>query len=177
MTHVMQILPGEMTKLKNRFVSFQSRPPHVQPPLTRKTFPVQKSNLSSVFKILAAFFLGAGPFTAAADMAAFQKRIDAAASNSVVQYDPNEQLVFSSPLRITKPLTIAGLRARLPEKLGNSSLIIVESKGVSIIDFELVGNGDTVPQDQRAPLVAIHAGGFRVERGTFLNSSKDGVMI
>src|ERR1041385_1235654 len=44
-------------------------------------------------------------------------------------------------------------------------------------DFELVGNGDSVPQKERAPLMAIYAGDFRVERGRFINSSKDGVMI
>ncbi len=106
-----------------------------------------------------------------------QEIVDAAPSNSVVQCDPNRVLTLSSPVTIRKPLTVAGLRARLPEKLGNASLLVVESSGVAITDFELTGNADSVPQNERAPLIVIHAGAFRVERGTFLNSSKDGVMI
>ncbi len=103
--------------------------------------------------------------------------IDAAPSNSTVRCNPNRVLVLSVPVTIRKPLTLVGLRARLPDKLGNTSLILVESKGVAVTDFELMGNGDSVPQSERAPLLVIHAGDFRVERGRFLNSSKDGVMI
>jgi hypothetical protein len=106
-----------------------------------------------------------------------QKIIDAASPHAVVRCDPNQQLCFSSPVIIRKPLTLTGLHARLPEKLGNTSLVVVEAKGVAITDFELVGNADSVPQKDRAPLLVIHAGDFRVERGVFLNSSKDGVMI
>ncbi len=39
------------------------------------------------------------------------------------------------------------------------------------------GNGDTVEQNNRAPLIYIHAGRFRVERGLFENCSKDGMMV
>ncbi|HWN94514.1 MAG TPA: hypothetical protein VNT99_05750 [Methylomirabilota bacterium] len=106
-----------------------------------------------------------------------QQVIDAAPSNSVVQCDPNNTVTLSSAVTIRKPLTLVGLRARLPEKLGKTSLLLVESKGVAVTDFELTGNGDSVPQSDRAPLVVIRAGDFRVERGVFLNSSKDGVMI
>ena len=103
--------------------------------------------------------------------------VDAAPSNSVVRCDPNQPLILSKPLTIRKPLTLVGLRARLPEKLGNSPLVVVESTGVAVTDFELTGNADSVPQNERSPLLVIRAGDFRVERGTFLNSSKDGVMI
>jgi hypothetical protein len=106
-----------------------------------------------------------------------QQVIDGAPSNAVVRCDPNRQLVLSAPVTIRKPLTLVGLHARLPEKLGNTSLVLVEAKGVAVTDFEFVGNGDSVPQNERAPLLVIHAGDFRVERGSFLNSSKDGVMI
>jgi len=106
-----------------------------------------------------------------------QQVIDAAPSNAVVRCDPNRQLVLFVPVTIRKPLTLVGLHARLPEKLGNTSLVMVEAKSVAVTDFELVGNADSVPQSERAPLVVIHAGDFRVERGSFLNSSKDGVMI
>lgn len=106
-----------------------------------------------------------------------QRIIDAAAPHTVVRCDPNQQLCFSKPVIIRTPLTLTGLRARLPEKLGNTSLVVVEAKGVTVTDFELVGNADSVPQKERAPLLVIRAGDFRVERGRFLNSSKDGVMI
>jgi hypothetical protein len=106
-----------------------------------------------------------------------QHVIDAAPSNAVVRCDPNRVMTMSAPITIRKPLTVVGLHARLPEKLGNTSLVIVEAKGVSVTDFELTGNADSVPQSERSPLLIIHAGEFRVERGSFLNSSKDGVMI
>jgi hypothetical protein len=106
-----------------------------------------------------------------------QQVIDAAPSNAIVRCDPNRVVTLSVPVTIRKPLTLTGLRARLPEKLGNTALVVVEAKGVSVTDFELTGNADSVPQSERAPLLIIHAGEFRVERGSFLNSSKDGVMI
>jgi hypothetical protein len=106
-----------------------------------------------------------------------QKVIDEAPPSCVIRCDPNQQIVLSTPIQIRKPLTLSGLNARLPEKLGKTSLVIVTAKGVTICDFVLTGNGESVSQDDRAPLVAIGAGDFRVERGRFLNSSKDGVMI
>jgi hypothetical protein len=106
-----------------------------------------------------------------------QQVVDAAPSNAVVRCDPNRVVTLSVAVTIRKPLTLVGLHARLPEKLGNTSLVIVEAKGVSVTDFELTGNADSVPQSERSPLLIIHAGEFRVERGSFLNSSKDGVMI
>lgn len=106
-----------------------------------------------------------------------QEAVDAAPLHAVVQCDPNQQLTLSTPVIIRNPMTLVGLRARLPEKLGNTSLLIVEAKGVTVTDFELTGNAESVPQSERAPLMVIHAGDFRVERGQFLNSSKDGVMI
>ena len=112
-----------------------------------------------------------------ASVSDLQKMIDAAKSNSIVQCDPNQQWTLSTPVKIRKPLTLLGLRARLPEKLGSTPLVVVEAKGVTIADFELVGNAESVPQKDRAPLLIISAGDFRVERGQFINSSKDGVMI
>jgi hypothetical protein len=106
-----------------------------------------------------------------------QKTIDAAPPHSVVVCDPNRELTLSTPLKIEKPLTLRGLHARLPEKLSKTPLVIVTSKGVTISDFELTGNVDTVPAKERAPLLIIAAGDFRVENGRFNNSSKDGVMI
>jgi hypothetical protein len=106
-----------------------------------------------------------------------QQVIDAAPSNATIQCDPNRILTSAVSIIIRKPITLGGLRARLPEKLGNTSLVVVESKGVAVTDFELTGNADSVPQSERAPLMAVFHGDFRIERGNFLNSSKDGVMI
>jgi len=121
--------------------------------------------------------LADSPATPAAHHLALQQLIDAAPSNSVVQCDPNRVLTLAGPVTVRKPLTLSGLRARLPEKLGNTSLIVVEASGVAVTDFEMTGNADSVDQADRAPLLIIRGGDFRVERGTFLNSSKDGVMI
>ncbi len=106
-----------------------------------------------------------------------QATIQAAPPHAVLVCNPNRVLTLSTPVCIDKPLTLCGLHAQLPEKLGNTSLIVVQAAGVSISDFELHGNADSVKQEDRAPLLRIHAGDFRVERGLFVDSSKDGVMI
>src|ERR1043165_4801801 len=78
-----------------------------------------------------------------------QKTIDDAAPNSTLACDPNRHMVLSAPIRIDKAITLKGLNARLPEKLGKTSLVIVTAPGVAITDFELTGNGDTVSQEER----------------------------
>src|SRR5262245_58028618 len=67
-----------------------------------------------------------------------QQVIDAAPSNAVVHCDANQTLTLSTPVTIRKPLTLVGLHARLPEKLGETPLVIVEAKGVAVTDFELI---------------------------------------
>lgn len=106
-----------------------------------------------------------------------QQVIDTALPYSIVVCDPNQQIRISNPVLITKPLTLRGLNARLPEQLGNTHILEVQSEDVTITDFVLRGNGDTVTQKVRAPLLIIHASNFRVERALFENSSKDGVMV
>ena len=78
---------------------------------------------------------------------------------------------------IGKPITLRGLKARLPEELGDTVLLIVAAKGVTLTDLELHGNYDSVPQKNRAPLIHIKAGEFRVERCKFFDGSKDGIMV
>ncbi|CAN0072702.1 unnamed protein product, partial [Chrysoparadoxa australica] len=51
------------------------------------------------------------------------------------------------------------------------------AEDVSILDFRLNGNARTVDQADRAPLIRIFKSNFRLERGLFENSSKDGVEI
>jgi hypothetical protein len=106
-----------------------------------------------------------------------QRVIDEAPPHSVILCDPNQQITRSVPFKIDKPLTMRGLNARLPDKLGSTPLVIVTAKGVTVSDFVLTGNGDTVSQDVRAPLLVIGAGDFRVENGQFFNCSKDGINI
>jgi hypothetical protein len=106
-----------------------------------------------------------------------QQVIDSVPPHSTILCDPNRRITLAVPVRIHKPLTLYGLNARLPDRLGSTSLVVVTAKGVTISDFELTGNGDTVSQDERAPLLVIGAGDFRVENGEFTNCSKDGINI
>jgi hypothetical protein len=103
--------------------------------------------------------------------------IQAAPPHAIILCNPNHELTLSTPILIDKPLTLRGMHAKLPERLGNTSLVIVRAAGVRFTDFELHGNADSVSQDDRAPLLRIHAGDFAVERGLFADSSKDGVVI
>jgi hypothetical protein len=103
--------------------------------------------------------------------------IQAAPPHSVILCSRDHELTLSTPILIDKPLTLRGMHAKLPERLGNTSLGIVRAAGVRVTDFELHGNASSVSQDDRAPLLRIHAGDFAVERGVFADSSKDGVMI
>ncbi len=106
-----------------------------------------------------------------------QTVIDNAPPNSIVICDRNRQITLSVPVTVHKPLTLRGINARLPDKLGKTPLLIVTAEGVTISDFELHGNLDTVTQEERAPLLVIRASNFRVENGLTINSSKDGILI
>jgi hypothetical protein len=117
------------------------------------------------------------PRTIHVDGADIQSALDSAAPHSVVIFDRNRQVTLAAPVKVRKPLSIRGLNARLPEKLSRTPLVVIQSEGVTVSDFELHGNGDTVPQEERAPLLVLQAGGFTVERGLFTNSSKDGILI
>jgi hypothetical protein len=100
-----------------------------------------------------------------------------APAHATIICDRNERIRITKTVRIEKPLTIQGLNAGLVDGLGKTSILRVMSEGVSITDFELYGNTATVEQEVRAPLVTVEKGNFRVERGRFVNSSKDGVEI
>lgn len=106
-----------------------------------------------------------------------QEVIQSAPPHSVLMCNRNLPVTLSTSVTIDKPLTLRGLNARLPERLGNTPLIIVQAAGVRITDFELHGNARSVSQNDRAPLLRIGAGAFVVERGLFTDSSKDGIMI
>ncbi len=106
-----------------------------------------------------------------------QAVLDSAPQGAVVVCEQSETLLVRKTLRIVRPLTLCGLRAALPEKLGDTVLLKVEAEGVTLADLELHGNFDSVDQKYRSPLVHIMAGNFRVERCRFFNASKDGIMI
>src|SRR5439155_1416575 len=61
-----------------------------------------------------------------------QQVIDESPSRSTILCDPNHPITLSTPVRIDKPLTIRGLCARLPERLGKTSLLIITAPGVTI---------------------------------------------
>ncbi len=106
-----------------------------------------------------------------------QQTIDNAPPHSILFCNKNKTLTVSETIIIHKPMTIRGLNARLPEKLGNTPLLLVQADHVTITDFELYGNIDSVSQKVRAPLISIQADQFTVERGLFVKSSKEGVSI
>jgi hypothetical protein len=106
-----------------------------------------------------------------------QQVIDSAPPGSTIVCESWQPLLLSEPLIIKKPLTLKGLNARLPTGLGRTSLITVTAENVTLTDLELHGNYDSVDQDNRAALINIHKGGFRVERCWFFDGSKDGVQI
>lgn len=106
-----------------------------------------------------------------------QELLDRAPQGAVVKCEQSEPLVVNQTLRIARPMTLRGLKARLPEKLGETVLLAVESGGVTLRDLEFHGNYDSVDQKNRAPLIHIKAGPFRIERCKFFDASKDGIMI
>ncbi len=106
-----------------------------------------------------------------------QAVIDAAPPYSTILCNRNKRITIDATVVIRKALTLRGLNARLPAKLGKTAILAVEAAGVTITDFELYGNGDSVSQDDRSPLMVVGADDFRIENGRFENSSKDGVMI
>ena len=130
--------------------------------------------LASMFLVLASA-TQAQPLQAPG--AELQSRIDAAPNHGTVTADRNAPLVLSTPLVIRKPLTLQGLNAELPPGLGKTPLVAIEADGVSVTDFELRGNADSVDQKDRNALLEIRGSNFRIERGTFLNSAKDGIMV
>jgi hypothetical protein len=106
-----------------------------------------------------------------------QALLDKAPDGAVVMCEQIEPLTVTRTLTIARPVTLRGLKARLPEKLGNTALLMVAAKGVTLTDLELHGNYDSVPQESRAPLIHVRAGEFRVEQCKFFDGSKDGIMV
>ncbi len=111
------------------------------------------------------------------DASSLQQAVDQAPPHSTVIVDHASQIEITSTVRITKPLTLVGLNARLQPGLGRTPILEVLSEGVHLRDFVLEGNNDTVGQDRRAALVVVRRGRFVIENGETNNSTKDGIMI
>lgn len=106
-----------------------------------------------------------------------QQVIDSALPGTTVICDTHKQLEITTPLIIKKALTLQGLNARLPKSLGRTSIIIVEAKGVTLTNITLYGNYDTVDQKDRASLISVREGNFRIEDCKFYDSSRNGIEV
>ena len=106
-----------------------------------------------------------------------QAAIDKAPPHGTVIADRTHRIAIDTTIRITKPLTLVGLNARLKPRAIRTPILLVLAEGVRIRDFLLEGNGDTVTQPERAPLIEVRRGHFVIENGETNNSAKDGVMI
>ena len=105
------------------------------------------------------------------------RAVRAAPPHAVLVADRAEQVEVSETVRVDKPLTLVGLNMRLRPGLGKVPILEVLSEDVQIREFVLVGNGDSVEQADRAPLIVVRRGRFVIENGRTDNSAKDGVMI
>jgi hypothetical protein len=106
-----------------------------------------------------------------------QAALDAAPPYATLLADKRREQVVDKTIRVNRPVTITGLRARLREKTGRTHLLEVFSEGVTIRDFSLTGNLASVPFGERASLIVLRKGRFVIENGEFLDSAKDGVMV
>jgi hypothetical protein len=106
-----------------------------------------------------------------------QVLLDKVPERTIVVCEQAEPLVVTKTITVAKPMTLRGLKARLPEKLGNTPLLVVEAKGVTLTDLEMHGNYDSVSQKNRVPFIHIKAGEFRVERCKFFDGTKDGINV
>ena len=106
-----------------------------------------------------------------------QSLLDKVPQGAVVVCEQAKPLVVARSIVIARPVTLRGLKARLPEKLGDMPLMIVEAGGVTLTDLEMHGNYDSVSQKNRTPFIHIKAGGFRIERCKFFDGTKDGINV
>lgn len=111
------------------------------------------------------------------DAGALREAVNDAPPYSVLVADRNRQVEVTETTRIEKPLTLVGLNMRLKPGLAKTPILEVLSENVHIRDFTLEGNGDSVEQPDRAPLIVVRRGRFVIENGRTDNSAKDGVMI
>jgi hypothetical protein len=107
----------------------------------------------------------------------FQSLLDKSPTGAVIVCEQAGPLEVAATIQIQKPVTVRGFKACLPPKRGRTPILIVEAPDVTLTGFELRGNYDSVSQENRAPLIHVKRGGFRIERCTFRDGSKDGIMV
>lgn len=107
----------------------------------------------------------------------FQALLDNAPTGAVVVCEQSNPLEVSTSILLRKPMTLRGLKANLPPKLGKMPILIADAEKITLTDIEMHGNYDSVSQQHRAPLIHIKRGGFRIERCKFFDGSKDGIMV
>lgn len=125
----------------------------------------------------AAAAAGPPPHSFRVDASALQEAIANAPPHSVLVADRSRQVEVTKTVRIDKPISLVGLNMRLKPGLAKTPILEVSSEDVQIRDFTLEGNGDSVEQSDRAPLIVVRRGRFVIENGRTDNSAKDGVMI
>jgi hypothetical protein len=106
-----------------------------------------------------------------------QALFDQAPPGAVVVCEQTDAVVVAKSLTITRPMSLRGLKAALPKGLGDTPILIVEVKGVTLTDIEMYGNFDSVDQKHRSPFIHIKAGDFRVERCKFYDGTKDCINV
>lgn len=106
-----------------------------------------------------------------------QAVVDAAPTGATITFDAARSLEIATSITLRRSVTLTGLRARLPKKLGRTPILIVAAEGVTLSGLELHGNYDSVSQDDRAPLIHVTKGRFKAERCVFCDASKDGIMV
>ena len=111
------------------------------------------------------------------DAIQLQETIDKSPSGATIVCDRQQELVISETIRISRPITLSGLRARLPDGLGKTAMIIVAAPDVVLSDIQLHGNYATVTQENRAPMIWLQQGRFDVRNCKFYDGSKDGIMV
>ncbi|KAJ8903427.1 hypothetical protein NDN08_004535 [Rhodosorus marinus] len=82
----------------------------------------------------------------------------------------------SKPILVLKPMTIRSIRVVL-NSTNPIPLLRILAKSVTITDFELNGNNMVVLDSRRQALMQVFKSGFHIARGTFRNSTKDGVVV
>ena len=133
--------------------------------------------LACVAAVCSAGPLESGSKVVEIDAAELQAAVDRAAPFSLLLADRSRPVEVSETVRIDKPLTLVGLHMRLAPGLAKTPILEILSEHVRIRDFALIGNGDSVTQEDRAPLIVVRRGRFVIEDGQTDNSAKDGVMI
>ena len=106
-----------------------------------------------------------------------QAVVDRLPAGATLRFPADRTLTLTRALVLRGPITLIGLRARLPERLGRTSLLELRAEGIRLIDLELQGNYQTVAQNERAPLVAVTRGAFYIEGAVLRGATKDGINV